>query len=159
MNDQPPPSSILLPLLWIAGVIAVSVLYRRSRGKPILFFNVPGASYIERAASGNSHRHWYSRIGGARSCLVVAIFEGKLIVRPWFPFNLMFLPEIYHLEHEIPLERVKSVQVGKGLFKRVIVEFQNENCEAQAMTLFLKKPDDFIAHLPAAVAVIGSERG
>jgi len=159
MIEQLSPVSGMYPFFGMAGWLVASLIYRLSRGKPILFFTVPGASYLERFASGNSNRHWYTRFGGANNCLVVAIVRGKLVVRPWFPFNLMFLPEIFGIEEEIPLERIQSVQVTKKFFtRRVRVDYRNVDRESQSLTLLLKKPDEFLANLPATIQVIGPEK-
>jgi len=39
-----------LSLLWIAGWILASVVYRRSAGKPVLFWSVPNAAFVETRA-------------------------------------------------------------------------------------------------------------
>jgi len=52
-------------VVWIVGWVLASTWYRKSRRKPILFWDVPGATFIEKAASGHSNRSWYTRIGGA----------------------------------------------------------------------------------------------
>src|SRR4051812_1216237 len=93
----------LVLLLWVAAAVTASVFFRLSRGKPILFFSVPNAVFQERTASGRSNDRWWRQPGGASNCLVVAITRDRLVIRPFFPFNLLFLPESYGLEHDVPL--------------------------------------------------------
>lgn len=136
----------LFPLLWLVGWIGGSILYRVSRGKPIFFFGVPDAVYQERAASGHSRRFWISRFGGARNCLVVAITADRFVVRPWFPFNLMFLPEIYGLEIDVPLDRLISAKPAQGLFARgTDVRFRIESGDPREFRLYLRRPKEFLS--------------
>lgn len=105
------------PVLWIVGWIGTSIAYRNARGKPVLFFGVPDASYQQRTASGYSHRSWLSKLGGASGCLVVAVADEHQIIRPFF-FNLFFLPEIYGLEYEVPLHRFREAKLKTSLLRR-----------------------------------------
>ena len=77
-------------LCWLGAAFVLSAIYRLVRRRPVLFFSVADADFLERGASG----------GNARNCLVVAVSAGRLIVRPFFPFNLLFLPEVYGLEFD-----------------------------------------------------------
>jgi len=54
-------------------------------------------------------------MGGARNCLLVYVADNKLTIVPNFPFNLMFLPEIYGLEIAAPISDV-DVEIVDGLF-------------------------------------------
>jgi hypothetical protein len=94
--DQGPPTwfAFLAPA-WVAIFIALSIGYRRWSGKPI-FPRIP--------ANARFAEHWASG-GFASNCLLVAVTDAALIVVPRFTFNLMFLPQIYGLEHVIPLRR------------------------------------------------------
>ena len=142
------PYLVGFSVLWIVGWVLASVFYRLSQGKPILPSGVENAIYIERFASGCSHKAWYTKLGGASRCLVVAIANGRLIVRPMFPFNLMFLPEIYGLEYEIPIEHVSRIEETAGLRRGTLIEFRDGNGQLQQMTLLLKRPDEFARHIP-----------
>lgn len=135
----------LIPLGWLALVVTVSILFRRSRGKPILFFSVPNALFQERAASGHSNDTWWRRLGGASGCLVVALTVDRLVIRPFFPFNLMFLPEMYGLEVDVPRADVTTATVEPGLFRpSVRVGFRDENQTNREMSLYLRNPDEFL---------------
>jgi hypothetical protein len=98
-----------LILLWIVGLFTVSAVYRQMTQKPILFFTVPKAIFVQHTASGFCRDTWWRQLGGASNCLVVAISQQRLVIRPFTPFNLMFLPEIYGLEYDVPLNNVVTV--------------------------------------------------
>lgn len=103
MDQDPPIWFAFLAPLWVAAFIAASVMYRRRAGKPI-FPRIPAdARFVDRWASADF----------ASNCLLVAVTDGELIVVPRFPFNLMFLPEIYGMEHRIPLKSISKVEIRK----------------------------------------------
>ena len=136
------PVMIAPALAWIVAVTLASIGYRRVAGKPILFFSLDRARFLERTASGHSNDNLLRRIGGAANCLVVGIVDDRFVVRPFFPFNLLFLPEIYALEHDIPLSRIREVVLGRFLFwKQAVVSFDDERGRSRSMTLYLKDPD------------------
>ena len=153
------------PILFALGVtqltvvIWASVRYRRSRGKPIIFRDVPDARFIDKSASGYSHRTWFTRLGGARRCLIVAVTHGRLIIRPFFPFNMMFLPEIYGLEYEVPLNQITHAERGRGssfLGSSVRLRFRDTDGTEQDVTVYLRDPRAFLDAIkvsPAARAV------
>jgi hypothetical protein len=135
------PILVAVSLLWVLAGVLASVVHRRSKGKPILFHGVPDATFVETSASGHSNRTWYTRLGGASRCLVVAVTGGRVIIRPRFPFNLMFLPEIYGLEYEVPVTQIARIEQGR--WGRVRVVFQHPE-GTQDLTLVLRKPQEFI---------------
>jgi hypothetical protein len=129
--------------VWLAGLVVSSLGYRLARGKPILFFSVKDAQFIERMASGQCLRPWWRRLGHADNCLVVAVARGRLIVRPIFPFTLMFLPELAGLDFEIPLERITSVSEDPGFFStRLLVEFTRSDGVKAELALRVRRMDD-----------------
>lgn len=138
------PVMFAFSALWVVGWAVVSIFYRRSRGKPIVFRSVANAVFAENTASGHSNRSWWTKLGGASRCLVVAVTENRLIIRPTFPFNLMFLPEIYGLEHDIPTDRVTHVDVKSGRSGSVRVTFRDLDGESHDVTLYLRNPVGFV---------------
>ena len=83
-----------------------------------------------------------------RNCLVVAVTDERLVIRPWFPFTLMFLPEVCGLEFDVALSDVFSVTVDKGFFKSLIrLRFRNGGTRSD-VTLILRQPDGFLARVP-----------
>jgi hypothetical protein len=138
-----------LVLYWLVGWLSISVVYRLLRRKPVLFFSVAGSQYLEQGVSG----------GAARNCLVVAIASGRLIIRPFFPFNLLFLPEIYRLEIDVPVENVVSAELLSGpkrsawahLFsvgRNIQVSVRQRGHRTETIQLQLANPEAFIKLLP-----------
>lgn len=116
-----------LTLLWLGGWVAASVLHRRRRGKPIFPSAPADAVFLEKKASGASKKNILTVLGGASGCLIVAVTPSHLMVRPMFPFNLMFLPEVYGLEFEIPLRSLRAVDERDTILGRVLeIEFDSE---------------------------------
>lgn len=140
--------SPIFALLWIGSFIFASIMYRKSRGKS-LYPRIPSdAIYSEKWASGNSNKNLITKLGGARNCLLVAITPTHLVVIPQFPFNLMFLPEIYDLEYKIRKENIRNISEScKFLFKMVTLEFISESNELLSISLKLKNNLQFIEKL------------
>jgi hypothetical protein len=127
---------------WIAALVLLSIVFRRARGRPIFPRAPKHALFVERMAS--------SRV--ASKCLIVAVTEQALTVTPFFPFNLMFLSEIFGMEHHILLADIAAATVTERLFgPNVIVTYD----EAQR-TLGLRVGDP--AGLVAALARGASAR-
>lgn len=142
-------AAFLLPLAWIAGWIIASIVYRRFHGKPVLFFGVRDVTFVERRVSGWAHQPRWRQFGGARNCLVVAIINGRLIVRPSFPFNLMFLPEIYGLEHDVALADVVRATRERYLFfwTRVRLALRCADGQTREISLLMRRSTELLAHL------------
>jgi hypothetical protein len=148
VSESPPAVVFILPWLWIAAGFLVSIIYRRRAGKPIRFFTVPNALFLERFVSGRCEDSLWRQLGGARKVLVVAVADSRLIVRPVTPFNLMFLPEIYGLEHDVPLRKVVRVRQNDGRFaRRVLVTIRTDDGGLTTMSLDLSDPYRFMSLL------------
>ena len=102
--------SFVGPLVWILLWVVASIIYRSSRGKAILPSKPKNSLFCEGWASGHSNTNIFTKLGGARNCLLVAVTPDALIIQPRFPFNLMFLPEIYGLEYRIPGLNIRAVE-------------------------------------------------
>ncbi len=147
-----------VPLLWVSFWIVASVIYRRSRGKAIYPSKPKDSLYYEGWASGHSNSNIFTKLGGARNCLLVAITPDSLIIQPRFPFNLMFLPEIYGLEYRIPGLNIRSVEKkGRVFGKGVEVQFIDTDGGEKSVRLYLKKTDEFLAAIGKVSAVFGNK--
>lgn len=130
---------------WLVFVVAASVAYRRSRGKDIFPGRPEGAVYYDGMGSGCSRKNWLTWIGGARNCLRVAVTKERLTVTPFFPFNMMFLPEIYDLDHDIPLGSIRGVKERRVLFWTTIrIDYDDPAAGIRSIELLVKKRDDLI---------------
>ena len=136
----------LVPILWVFLWIGASIVYRRSRGKDIFPSKPRNVLFYEGWASGHSNRSIFTKLGGAHNCLLVAVVPDALIIQPRFPFNLMFLPEIYDLEYQIPRVNIQSVKLKKPIFgKSVEIEFRGSDGDTRSVRLYLRKMDEFQA--------------
>lgn len=131
---------------WIIGFIGISALLRAQRGKPF-FAHVPAdATFIEKRASGRSLRNLIGRLGGANRVLLVAVTPTKLIVRPHFPFTLMFLPEVYGLELEVTPSQLRGVEERQSfLRKAVVVKYALPGRGDEEIELRLRDRSGFLA--------------
>ena len=80
-------------------------MFRRRKGKPVFPAVPTDALYVDKGASGR----W------ASNCLIVAVTDKALTVVPRFPFNLMFLPEMYGLERTIRVRDIREVRRLRAL--------------------------------------------
>lgn len=150
------PILFALPLLWVAGWIVGSIIYRRHHGKPVFPDLPPDALFAERATSGRSLRSLVTRFGGARNAIHVGVTREALVVTPFFPFNLMFMPEIFGLEAAIPRRAILAVEERKPFFPRswtltptrtVRVTFQNAAGGEEALEFDLRDAAGFLRAL------------
>lgn len=135
-----------IAIAWILLWTIVWVIYRTSKGKAIIPRKPKDSVFYEGWASGHSNRSFLTKLGGAHNCLLVAVVPDTLIIQPRFPFNLMFLPEIYDLEHRIPRTKIRSIRTKRGIFgKSVEVEFLSSTGDTRSVRLWLRKVDKFLA--------------
>lgn len=106
---------------WVMFWIGLSVVLRVRRGRPVFPKAPAGAVFVDRRASGRNLKTLRGRIGGASRCLLVAVTAQEVLVCPVFPFNLMFLPEIYGLEYRVDRASIRSVERRSGLLGETIV--------------------------------------
>lgn len=139
---EPPNWLFLFPIVWIAGCAGASILYRRASGKPVIPRLPENARFRERGTSGWNDSHLFGRLGGASNCLLVAVTDRELIVTPFFPFNLMFLPEMLGLEVRAPLTRIRTIKDRRRFFQRVLIV---DLGDGQRIGLALRDPDAFLA--------------
>lgn len=138
--QEPPVWFLFLPIIWIGGVIAASIFYRRVHDKPIIPRIPKSVRFAQRMASGWNDENWFRRLGGANNCLMVAVTDRELTVTPFFPFNLMFLPEMWGLEVKVPLSRIRSVEPTRRFFTSAV---RVELDDGRAMALVLREPEAF----------------
>ena len=146
------------PLLWILLWIVASIVYRRSRGKAILPSKPRNSLFYEGWASGHSNSNVFTKLGAAHKCLLVAVTPNSLIIQPRFPFNLMFLPEIYGLEYCIPGFNIRTVEKKGRIFgKGVEIQFIDVDGSEKSVRLYLKRTDEFLVAI-GKVSDIGGNK-
>ncbi len=150
---------LVAPVIWILILISASIIYRKSRGKVILPSKPKDTLFYEGWASGHSNTNIFTKLGGARNCLLVAVIPDALLIQPRFPFNLMFLPEIYGLEYRIPGLNIRAVEKkGRILGKGVEILFIDGSGSQKSVRLYLKRTDDFLAAIGKISDIVGSEK-
>lgn len=146
------------PLVWILLWVVASIIYRKSRGQAILPSKPKNSLFYEGWASGNSNRNIFTKLGGAHNCLLVAVTPDSLIIQPRFPFNLMFLPEIYGLEYRIPGLNIRTVEkTGRIFGKGVEIQFIDVGGGEKSVRLYLKRTDDFLAAIGKISDIVGNK--
>ena len=137
---------IAVPILWLGLWIALSIFYRRIHDLPIIPRLPKDALFKERGGSGRSRKNVITSIGGASNCLLVAVTDTELTVAPFFPFNLMFLGQIYGLEFRAPRSSIRSVEKKQGLFSTtILISFKGD--DPAPFELRLRKADAFLRAL------------
>ena len=93
-------------------------------------------------------------MGGARNCLFVAVGRDKLVIQPHFPFTLGFLPEIYGLEQQIPLDRILRLSKKRSYFQNVLaLEYSDELRSPREFELKLRNPDGFLRAVQSRINI------
>ena len=151
MGDLPATLERWFPVLfavalgWMLIWVGLSFAYRKWKHKDVIAERPADAAFLETWTSGNSNRSFLAKIGGARNCLLVAVTQDSLIVRPHFPFNLLFLPQIFDLDHVIPRTHIRSVTAKTGLFGETAeVVFSVASEDTRTIELRLRQPQQFL---------------
>ncbi len=103
-------------ILWvkILSIPIASIVYRYVKKKPFFYKENPDANYQEKWRSGHAC-NIFQMFGGARNCLWFSILKDEIIICPHFPFNLLFLPEIWGCEHHIKGKEIISIDENPRL--------------------------------------------
>jgi hypothetical protein len=118
---EPPLWLMIFPLLWVGVIVLLSIFRRRHVGKPLFPKPPATAAFIERRTSGRNLKTLRGRLGGAKNCLLVVVTETELSVEPMFPFNLMFLPEVYGLDFRIKRSTIQHIETRESFFGVTLV--------------------------------------
>jgi hypothetical protein len=131
-------------ITWVIALALVSAIFRKAKGKSLCVVEPANALFVERWTSGRSLGNFIGRLGGARNCLFVAVTRDQLIVRPHFPFSMLFLPEIYGLEMTVERASVRDVSLVSGMLgSRSLVTIEKSPGTRFQFELRLRDPDDF----------------
>jgi hypothetical protein len=141
---------------WLAAIVlwfALSVLYRIYAKKPMFATVGADCKFSEKWASGRFGTGVVARLGTAKNCIHVRVTDKTIEIHPQFPFTLGFMPEIYNLDHSIPLENVRSVIImTDGRMKALEMKYKGRNGSDQVAQLLLKNAASFIQHATAKSA-------
>ncbi|SFK22269.1 hypothetical protein [Caulobacter sp. UNC279MFTsu5.1] len=139
MDDRWNLLFIGFPIVWIVGLVTLSIIVRRRQGRPIFPRRPPAALFAEFLASGGPD----GMLSGARNCLLVTVERDKLTIVPIFPFNLMFVGDIFGLDIVVPRHAVVRVERRPEMFReRVVVHYRRPHKEDH-FVLYLRDPAAF----------------
>ena len=128
-------------LLWVVS----SIVYRRQSAKPLMATVLPDANFTEKWVSTRIGTGLLARLGTARNCVHVQVTTTELRIHPHFPFTLGFMPEIYDLDHAIPLAKIRSTTIlSDGRAKAVEVRYTRRNGNDETAQLLLRNADAFV---------------
>ncbi len=143
--------AFLLITACVVSVLALSVAYRLSNGKPIFRPNFTEVRFLETWRSGRSTRDVLTRLSPIRHCLWVAVTRDELWVSPHFPFNLLFIPEVFHLDFRIPGRTIINVtELESVVDNQVRIRFAHATGDEDSLEVVVKD----IMNFRKAVAAI-----
>lgn len=134
----------LLGIAGVGSVLVLSIAYRLYKSKPIFRPNFEQVRFLETWRSGWSNRDTLTRLGGARNCLWIAVTQNELWISPHFPFNLLFIPEVFHLDFRIPGKAiVEMTHMSLGEESRGIIRFRHATGEEDSFEFTVKDLEEF----------------
>jgi hypothetical protein len=81
---------LTIGIVTTAIALALSIVYRAAKRKNIVSIPKQDVLFKESWVSGASQKNLLTKLGGAGNCLSITLSRNALIIRPMFPFNLMF---------------------------------------------------------------------
>lgn len=143
-----------LTVIILIGILALatgSVVYRLQKTKPIMKTDFPETRFIETWCSGRSNRNILARLAGAKKFLWVVVTKDYLHVSPHFPFSLMFLPEAFGLDHQVPGKSIIDVR-HTSVEHAVLIRYRHATGDHEILELTVK-------NVPALVKALAAIRG
>jgi len=138
----------IIIFIWLLFWIVFSIYYRKKKGKIILGDPKVQILFKENTGSGSSNKNILTKFGGARNCLKVILSDNQLIITPFFPFNLMLMPEFLDLEHYIIYDDI--LEIRKGFMNSLNILFRI-NGESREISLRLKQKEQFLSILKTKI--------
>ena len=93
----------------------------------------------------------FTRIGGARKCLMVYVQGEELVITPNFPFTLMFLPEFFDLDVRVPIASISAIERTSSLIgQNLRITFAER--DTPPIELKLRYESGFILHLGVKIS-------
>lgn len=136
--------------LW---VIAFSAFFawRRYRAVPIHPpISEADLRFVEKYASGFSHKNAFTKLGGARNALVVKVLKDGVLIEPIAIIRWIMPIGFNDLEHYIAKSSITRVQPGTSFGRdSVRLEFRGKDGAPNAVELILRKPQQFMSALQA----------
>jgi len=106
--------------------------------------------FIERYASGFSHKNLFTRLGGARNALVVRVLKDAVLIEPIAIFRWIMPIGFNDLEHYVAKSTITRVEPASSFGKDSLrLEFRGKDGAPRTFELILRKPQEFLAALKA----------
>jgi hypothetical protein len=106
--------------------------------------------FVERYASGFSHKNYFTRLGGARNALVVKVLKDGVLIEPIAMFKWIMPVGFNDLEHFVSKSNITRVETAARFGRDSLrLEFRGKDGAPKALELILRKPQDFMAALKA----------
>ncbi len=149
-----PSQSALFQITLFVNIIGVFLvfgyigwmLYRRNKNHPFPDRHDVEIIHQEHKASGNSHKTFFTRIGGANNSLTVIVTPIELwITVPWF---FGWIAPKCNVEHRISLDAITNIERKKN---KLTIHWSTEDNLAHTFDLILRHPDAFlkaVGHIP-----------
>jgi hypothetical protein len=133
-----------LAVLWVVGWAAYFAWRRHRRGPIHPPFGASDVRFIERFASGFSHKSLFTRFGGAHNALVVRVLRDGLLIEPIPIFKWIMPPGFNDLEHYVPKKDIVSVEPTSSFgIKALKLSFRDRGGLVHTLELALRKSEDF----------------
>lgn len=102
--------------------------------------------YSEGSASGYSHCHIFTKLGGGRNCVRLRLIRDFLIISSWFPFSL--LAPVFDMVHVIPYPSIIEIKPKKTFWmKGITITYRDKYQESVTFTVLPKNFEKFMSVL------------
>jgi len=141
---------ILLAMMVTAvTLMAVSILYRLQKGKPIFMPRFADVDFKEIWRSGRSDRRFSSNLSEAPGILWIVVVQDRLQVSPHFPFTLALIAEALGWDHVVPGKSILDVRragsaTGPGTVK---IRYRHMTGDEETLHLVVQDREVFVAAL------------
>ena len=141
-----------LVFVWTVAKFGWMVWKRKERGIAQPKAGDADVVFVERFASGSSHRSLMTRMGGASNCLTVVVTHSNLAINPCFPFSVF--AGTFDLEHLIPLENLSTPRMRDRIIE---LEFTGTDGPVGKLSLVLRDPSGFLRAIGKQASDGGTE--
>jgi hypothetical protein len=136
--------------LWVVVWCAYFAWRRYRRGPIHPPFAEHDVRFIERFASGFSHKSLFTRFGGAHNALVVRVLRDALLIEPIAIFKWITPAGFNDLEHYVPRKDILGISSASSFGRDTLqVQFRAQDGQQHTVELALRNAREFKAALNA----------
>ena len=137
-------------LVWVIAWAAYFAWRRHSRGPIHPPYAPEDVRFVERFASGFSHKNLFTRLGGAHNALVVQVLRDALLIEPIAIFKWITPAGFNDLEHYVPRKDILRVEASSSFGRKTVkIEFRGKDGLPRTVELALRKAQEFELALKA----------